>query len=347
MSNSKIKNKKFPAELRMDLASGDWIIVAPGRSKVRKNLKKSSRKKIIVSLKDCPFCNIKTQKKPTLIFSHGKKISLEGDIPDNWTTIVIPNLYPTIFSGNSLNERIEGGLYKRINAIGFHELVITRNHNKSLAQLSLKSIKEVFDTYQDRYLFLAKQKFVNYISIFHNHGFEAGASQPHPHSQIMTTPLIDADLRNALSNSWKYYKKHKKCLYCEMSKWEKKTKKRIVFENKDFLVICPFASKFKFQIIISPKKHSSSFEKINEEEKWSLAEAFQQALTKLYKTLGDPSYNFYLHTAPCDNKNHNYYHWHWTIIPKTSILGGFETGTRMEVSAIEPEKAAEILRKQK
>ncbi|PJE69264.1 DUF4931 domain-containing protein, partial [Candidatus Shapirobacteria bacterium CG10_big_fil_rev_8_21_14_0_10_38_14] len=38
--------------------------------------------------------------------------------------------------------------------------------------------------------------------------------------------------------------------------------------------------------------------------------------------------------------------WHWTILPKTAIPAGFEIGTRMEISTIEPEKAAEYLRKQ-
>ena len=131
-----------------------------------------------------------------------------------------------------------------------------------------------------------------------------------------------------------------------MSKWERKVKKRIVFENKDFLVICPFASKFMFQMIVSPKKHSPYFERITEKEKTSLAEAFQRALIKLYRAFDDPAYNFYLHTAPCDGKNYDYYHWHWTIIPKTSTWAGFEIGTMMEISSIEPEKAAEFLRKQ-
>jgi len=53
-----------------------------------------------------------------------------------------------------------------------------------------------------------------------------------------------------------------------------------------------------------------------------------------------------LHTAPCDKKDYPYYHWHWTILPKTSIPAGFEIGTRIEISTIEPEKAAEYLRKQ-
>jgi UDPglucose--hexose-1-phosphate uridylyltransferase len=98
-------------------------------------------------------------------------------------------------------------------------------------------------------------------------------------------------------------------------------------------------------MIISPKKHLPYFEKITEKEKWSLAEAFRVVFSKLYKTLHDPAYNFYLHTAPCDGKKHEHYHWHWTILPKTATWAGFEIGTRMEISTIEPEKAAKILRK--
>jgi len=122
--------------------------------------------------------------------------------------------------------------------------------------------------------------------------------------------------------------------------------KKNCFENKDFISVCPFASKAAFEVIISPKKHLSNFEKIGEKEKWNLAEAFQIVMKKLHKALNDPPYNFYLHTAPCDGKNYSYFHWHFTILPKTSIPAGFEIGTRMEISTIEPERAAAYLRRQ-
>ncbi|KKQ96740.1 MAG: Galactose-1-phosphate uridylyltransferase [Parcubacteria group bacterium GW2011_GWC2_39_11] len=131
-----------------------------------------------------------------------------------------------------------------------------------------------------------------------------------------------------------------------MNSWEIKNRERVVFENKEFMAVCPFASKMAFQVIISPKKHLSMFEEITEEEKLQLAEAFQIILGKIYKGLNDPPYNFYLHSAPCDGKDHSYYHWHWTILPKTSIWAGFEIGARMEISTIEPERAAEYLREQ-
>jgi len=344
--NEKFNQKKFPSELRFDLTSRDWVVIATGRAKRPETFKREKRKKEEVPKTLCPFCQISTQETPTLIFSHGKKIPPDMGIPKDWTTISIPNKFPAFLPFKKLNPRVEGKFYKTINAVGFHEVVVTRDHKKSMGQFSISQIKEVIDVYQERYLELMKEKFVDYVSIFHNHGAEAGASIAHPHSQIITTPLIDVDLKKALSNSRKYYRAHRKCIYCQMNNWEKKNKKRVVFENKDFLVICPFASKAAFELIISPKKHLAYFEKITEKEKKFLSEAFQIALNKLYEALNNPAYNFYLHTSPCDEKKYPFYHWHWTILPKTATWAGFEIGTRMEISTIEPEKAAEYLRKQ-
>ena len=340
--------QKFPSELRFDIASKNWVIIATGRAKRPEMFKKEKRTKDRIPKRDCVFCKIETQETPTLIFSNGKKVKLgpKGKIPKNWTTIVIPNKYPAFLQNSRLEERIEGNLYKTVRAIGSHEVVVTKDHDKHLALLPVERIKEVIDVYQSRYLSLMEQPFANYIAIFHNHGRDAGASIYHPHSQIIATPLIDTDVRTALVTAEKYSKEHRRCLYCQMAKWEMKVRKRIVFENKDFLVICPFASKMAFQTIISPKKHASNFERITGSQKKTLAEAFKIALYKLYKGLGNPAYNFYLHTAPSIGKEYPRYHWHWTILPKTAIHAGFELGAQMEISTIEPEKAAEYLRKQ-
>ena len=344
----KKSSKKAPSELRLDLVSKDWVVIATGRAKRPETFKREKKKKGLDSKKKCPFCRIHTQEEPTLVFANHRKHSFKSwdKLPKDWTTIVIPNKYPAFSPYSKLNKKTEGGVYQKMNAAGFHEVVITRDHDRHLGQFSVERTKEVFDAYQERYLDLMNEKFVNHISVFHNHGPAAGASIAHPHSQIITTPLVDVDLQNALSNSRLYNKEKKKCIYCRMNEWERRSKKRVVFENKNFSVICPFASKTAFQTIVSPKKHLSYYERATEEEKWDLAEAFHMAMAKIYKGLNNPDYNFYLHTAPCDGQTHDYYHWHWTILPKTGILAGFEIGTRMEISTIEPEKAAEYLRKQ-
>lgn len=346
----KSKEAKFPSELRLDLVSQDWVVIATGRAKRPETFKKEQAPSVCdekEEIEKCFFCNIETQEKPVLISEKGKISSpVKKNIPKDWTIAVVPNKFPAFLPHPDLDETVEGGIYKKMNAVGFHEVVVTRDHKKHMGQFSVEEIKEVVDAYQARYLALMKEKFVNNVSIFHNHGKTAGASVSHPHSQIITTPLVDVDLKNALLKSQSYSKEKKECVYCKMNEWELKVKKRIVFENEGFMAACPFASKMAFQTIVSPKKHSPYFEKITEDEKWQFSEAFQKALSKICKGLNNPDYNFYLHTAPCDFKSHDYYHWHWTILPKTSTWAGFEIGTRIEISTIEPEKAAEYLRSQ-
>ena len=131
-----------------------------------------------------------------------------------------------------------------------------------------------------------------------------------------------------------------------MLAWDRKEKSRIVYETDCFTAVCPFASRVAFEIRIYPNAHNAYFEHIEEHQKDCLAKVFRVVLRKLYKGLANPDYNYFLHTSPADGKKHDHYHWHFEILPKTSTWAGFELSTGIEISTIEPEKAAEHLRKQ-
>lgn len=331
--------------MRYDEVSKDWVVIAPGRGK-RPEAHKRQRIILHVDQNDCPFCNINGQSGALLVSANGKKVT--GEFPADWTLAVIPNKFPAFCATDkkTVCKQHIGPVYHLMDAVGFCEVVVTRDHDKHIGLMEVTRVEEIIAAYRERYLALKGKKFVNYISIFHNHGVEAGASQPHPHSQIITSPLIDVDLRNGLANSKKYFRKNKKCLNCEMTAWEKKDKARIVYENADFMAICPFAPKLAFEVIVTPKKHLPYFEKITDSQKKNLAEALSVTIKKICKGLGDPAYNFYLHTAPSDGKDYSYYHWHMTIMPRGAVFAGFELGARIEISTITPESAAEYLRNQ-
>ena len=338
---------KFASELRFDLVSGDWVVIATGRARRPETFKKDKKIQEHISPKNCVFCNLSTQEKPLLVFYDGKEVetTARGGVPKRWSVVSVPNKYPAFIHNHKMRESKEGP-YHKIDAVGFHEVVITRDHRKQIAQFTQTQIKEVIDVYQSRYLSLMKEKFVNYVSIFHNHGREAGASIAHPHSQIIAIPIMDPDIQSGLNHSREFFKKNKKCVHCLMSQWDIKNKARIVFENDDFVALCPFASRMAFEVVVAPKEHSAYFERITEKQKWAFAETIQIVTHKLCKGLNNPSYNFFIHTAPCDGKNYDFYHWHLCILPKTSTWAGFELCTGIEISTIEPEKAAEYLRKQ-
>ena len=329
------EQKKSASELRFDLVSKDWVVIATGRARRPEDFAGQKREKIEVETKDCPFCNLSSQEKPTLEY---KNSAGEAEVT------VVPNKYPAFAHSDSLGERAEGP-YSLMDGVGFHEVVITKDHKKTLAQMSPQEVRRVIDAYQERYLDLANEEFVNYVSIFHNNGHEAGASIAHPHSQIIAIPLIDPDLQGGINGSRQFFENQGECVHCKMLEWDLKDRRRIVFENKDFVVLCPFASHVAFELSIYPKEHHPYFERIKDAEKDSLAVALQVALEKLYKGLNDPAYNFFLHTAPADGKDYGHYHWHFEILPKTSTWAGFELGTGIEISTVEPEAAAEYLRK--
>ncbi|MDD5652298.1 MAG: DUF4921 family protein, partial [Candidatus Moranbacteria bacterium] len=228
---------------------------------------------------------------------------------------------------------------------GYHEVIVTRDHFKHFPDLTDIEVAEVFDAYQDRYLSLMNKKSVNYITIFHNYGKEAGASIAHPHSQLMAIPVISPYIRQELNGAEIDYKSNKRCVYCTIADYESKNKSRIVFENDKFIAFCPFSSRIAFEIWVMPKNHEPYFERITEEDKLSLAEVFRKALLAIKNTVNNPPYNFYIHTSPCDGKDYRHYHWHIEILPHTSTWAGFELETGIEISIIEPEKAAEALRK--
>jgi len=329
-------DNKSVSELRQDLVTGDWVVIATGRAKRPDEFAAFERIKNDSGIEKCLFEDpvASGQEPDTLIY-----YKEDGD----WTLRVFPNKYPS-FSRGKLPKKIESGPYFAMNGSGYHEIIATRDHYHHLQEMEDFEIAEVFDAFQDRYLDLMNRKSVNYIVIFHNYGKEAGASIAHPHSQLVAIPVISPYISQELQGSEIYYKKNKHCVYCTMAEYESEKKERVVFENDEFIAFCPFSSRAAFEVWVMPKKHQPYFERITNSEKIKLAEVFGKALNSIWLALKDPPYNFYIHTAPCDGKDYPRFHWHIEILPHTSTWAGFELETGIEISTIQPEVAAQYLR---
>jgi len=340
MSNKKENRKKESlTELRQDPVTHEWVVVATSRAQRPEDFNQNSRKKVVEDPdKKCFFCYPEEtgQKKDTLIYQNK-----QGD----WTLRVFPNKYPAFIRPQTgFIQHQEEGPYFKMDGVGYHEIVVTRDHKKPLAQLDILEIAEVIDAFQERYIDLMNQKSVNYIEIFQNHGQEAGASVVHPHSQIMAIPVIPSQAKTELKGAENYYRMNKQCVYCAIIDWEREKKERLVFENNEFFVFCPYASRVAFETWIIPKKHKPYFERVSQSEKLALAEVLKIALEKIYQALGDPAYNFYFRTSPADGQDYPHFHWHLEILPKTATWAGFELATGIEISTIQPEVAAKYLR---
>lgn len=328
------ENKNKPvSELRRDLVTGNWIVIAKGREE--RPHAHTAKQAPDDPIESCPFEDPQASGNAEPVLMYKDNIG--------WSLQVIPNKYPA-FSGGQCGIITKIGPYSVQDGKGFHEVVITREHTKHLALLPKEKVEEIFRAYKDRYMSLKKEDCVKYISIFHNHGRLAGATLTHPHSQLIAIPILPSDIRRSLSGSSIFYKKYGRCVHCAMLDFEREQKERIIFENKDFIAFCPFVSRDAYEVRIFPQEHKAYFEKITEKEIESLAESFQKVLASFYNKLGNPDYNFYLHTAPIDGKEFDQYHWHFEIRPKIETSAGFEFSTGVEIATVEPEKAAKLLK---
>lgn len=326
------------SQLRQDLVSGDWIVVAPGRTRRPHQAVKKPEKRKASPKAGCPFEN--PQKS-----GHEKPILVYGD-QKNWQIQVLENRYSLLTHKNICPIPLKHGPYLVEEAGGHHDLIITRDHDKNFPRLSKNEARQLFEAFRDRYLTLLNDKCLAYILILHNWGPRAGASVYHPHYQMIATPIIPPDVMHSLRGSEQYFKKHKRCVHCVMIDFEKKEKKRIVYENNSFIALTPWFSKNAFEARIFPKKHSPYFENTLDVEIDQAVDALQAVLKKLKKNLKDPDYNFFIHTAPIREKErYKIYHWHIEIVPKTNINAGFELGTGVEVNEVDPDTAAKLLRK--
>lgn len=336
----KLDKTKTISELRQDIVSSDWVVIATGRAK-KPHVFKSQPASFSQSKKNCPFENPQ-------ISGHGQPI-IEYFKPQSaeWFLQVVPNKYPAFTAKGVCQVFSKVGPYTVTNGYGFHELFILRDHSRyALSLYSKEELSELLRAYHERYMALSGEDCVQYITIFHNHGREAGSSLAHPHSQLIAMPVIPPDVAGSLNGSKRHFHETGHCVHCLMIEFEKNDGKRIIFENNHFIVFAPFVSRSAFEMRIFPKKHQSSFGFLTDKsERFELAEALRTALSKLYKGLNDPPFNFFIHTSPVGGDEFDHYHWHIEIVPKTSVWAGFELGTGIEISAITPEDAAKFLKK--
>lgn len=301
-------------ELRKHYFLNRWVLINPNRAKRPHQFKET---KLHKKMKNCLFC-------PGNEKLTGKEI---GRVGDPWRLRWFENKFPAVTEEGNSNI-IKNKFYTHANAFGYHEVIVeTPKHNKHIYDLNDNEFLELLKVYRNRHHELNSKKDIKFVSIFKNHGKNAGTSIEHSHSQVVAYGMIPEIIKEKISKSYK----KKKCLYCDIVKKEIKSK-RYCFSNKTFVAFCPYASRFHYEVWIIPKKHITNFD-MNDLQLKDLNKIFQKILKKL-KKLGC-SFNYYF-------QNHDKLHFHIEIIPRIENYAGFEWSTETIINPITPEAAAKF-----
>lgn len=327
-------------EFRKDLTSNEWILIASQRFKRPTNIISPKKSKVDVDyVEDCPFCfrNERLTPPEKAVYKNSPESLL-------WKMRVIPNMFPAVSSERSNESSLIDNLFKTTSGYGFHEVIIESPfHNQTIAKLKISEIECIIRAYHDRFEDLAKES-IKYIMLFKNQGELAGASIDHIHSQIIAIPVISEYIRRKDEIALNYFKKTERCLYCDLNKQELQLEDRILYQNDDFLVFHPYASRYPFETWISPKHHKASFRNISAKEITTLASILLETMVKIDRGLNRPDFNYLFYSAPIGEENSSYLHWYVQIVPRIHNVGGFEIGTGIYINTHAPEATAKYLK---
>jgi UDPglucose--hexose-1-phosphate uridylyltransferase len=332
-------------EFRRDPLHHTWVVFAPERQRRPQDFSPATRQHDALD----PFAEGNERLTPPEVYAIRPEKSNANET--GWRIRVVPNRYPALRVEGTL-EANPVGLYDRVAGIGAHEVIIeTPDSHLALEDLSVSGIAEIFACYRERIIDLEKDPRFQHIYVFKNVGPSAGASLAHAHSQLVALPLIPPFVEGKLLRAREHYQAKQRSLFKDILHTERADGSRLVAENDGYVLFCPYASRFPFELAIFPKRHHPEFISCTTQEFMDLAEILRFALQRLNAVLEKPGYNLLLHMAPLRRPDterfastrHDYC-WHLEIVPRFNSLAGFEIGLGAYINTVYPEEAARFLR---
>jgi UDPglucose--hexose-1-phosphate uridylyltransferase len=323
------------AEFRRDPISGNWIVSGYVMAKSG-------------AVGECPFCPGNESQTPS-------PVSEFKNTANEWQIRCFPAANPVFLADIDEAKKAEG-LYDKMGNVGAHEIVVeNRSHTKTLSGFAESELLLLMEFYMERILHLKQDSRFKYVQVFKNHGELAGSFLFHPHSHILAMPVVPQMIETELSNTKKHYLKKERCLFCDIIAQEVRQNKRLVSINTNFVAVCPFASRFPYEVRVLPRFHDDSFENsVDQSVMRDLASIMLDIMKRVEKVAN--AYTMVLHTSPNAYKDpygnddlpiSEYFHWHIEILPRDLRSSRFKRDDQFYVVSITPEEATNSLKTQK
>jgi UDPglucose--hexose-1-phosphate uridylyltransferase len=239
------------SELRQDPSTRDWVVIAPERG-LRPHLVAQPPARA-AGEPGCPFCAGHEAETPPEVW----RVPPERTAP--WQVRVVPNRFPMLAPDGTPRREVSADGFVRMPGTGRHEVIVeSPDHSADLARADNPSVAAVLEAYRARYRALRAEG-AGVILIFRNHGARAGTSIAHPHSQIVSAPVVPIQVRHRFDVAMQHYDDLGTCLYVDLLEREIHDGRRIVLETPEFVAFQPFAAVAPFETWIMPRVSQPAF----------------------------------------------------------------------------------------
>lgn len=332
---------KEHSHTRMNILTGEWVLVSPHR------MKRPWQGKVEeLPADDRPAYDPNCYLCPGNTRSDGSKNPLYTgtfSFVNDFSALLANSPDGEINKNNLLFGKSEKGICKVI--------CFSPDHNVTLPLMSEAAIEKVVELWQNEFETLSKDPAIKYIQIFENKGEIMGCSNPHPHGQIWASSSVPLELVKETKKQEEYFLHHRRSLLSDYVQLELIEQERIVLENGDFVALVPFWAVWPFETMIVSKRHLQNITQFSRSEKKAFV-CILKKLTAKYDNLFNISfpYSAGLHQNPVNEGKQTAWHFHMHFYPpllRSATVKKFMVGYEMLATAqrdITPEYAAATLR---
>lgn len=333
-------NSKEHSHTRLNILTGDWILVSPHR------MKRPWQGKV----ESLPADN-RPSYDPTCYLCPGNKRS-DGTVNPAYTdAYVFTNDFSALLPDTPEGGENENGLLVSNSERGICRVIcFSPDHSLTLPVMGEEAIVKVVQLWKKEFSDLAQNEHIKYIQIFENKGEIMGCSNPHPHGQIWASSSVPLELTKETTQQKNYFEQHGKSLLSAYLDVELQKKERIVVENEHFVALVPYWAVWPYETMLVSKRHVQTVTQFTAEEELALAQILKQ-LTCKYDNLFNVSFPYSggMHQAPVNDGAHPEWHWHMHFYPpllRSATVKKFMVGYEMLANPqrdITPEMAAATL----
>jgi UDPglucose--hexose-1-phosphate uridylyltransferase len=340
------------SDLRHDPIDDTWVTMAGNRrSRPMEYQQVSQRRKAMI----CPFCRGNEVETTAAIAVYGNEAEPldESKGPVDWLSRVISNKYPSFStatnddaqepSTGSGGQRQVPPPFRISGNPGRQELIIpSPRHLVSIGELTDQELEVSFFALQQRVAAMNVEENIEHAMLFLNCRPDAGASLGHIHWQLIGSPLVSSFLQRRIDREQSHQDEFGESIVKRLVDWEIKQQDRVIRQTKHFAIVCPFASRFPFQVNIVPLNPDISFQDCSAVVRDELAWHCRDIVGRLEILLEDSAYNILLQSPVAERTNQD--PWYLQIFPRITKPAGFELGTDLWINPVLPESAARALR---
>ncbi|WP_109833155.1 UDP-glucose--hexose-1-phosphate uridylyltransferase [Reichenbachiella versicolor] len=329
------------AHRRLNILTGEWVLVSPHRSKRpwQGKTEEAAKSEGVSYDPNCFLCPGNTR--------------INGEVnPDYKDVFVFQNDFGALQADVPAGGIDEDDLFIAESEQGICRVIcFSPDHSQQLGSMPIEGIVKVVKEWKAQYKELGSMDFINHVQIFENKGEIMGCSNPHPHGQIWAQKNIPNEVEKESRNQLAYYEKTGRSMLADYLAKELEKQERIIYENDHFVALVPFWAVWPFEAMIVSKRHLTNIMELTEAEEEGYADCLKTLAAKYDKVFDCPfPYSAGIHQAPTDGKDYPEWHLHMHFYPpllRSATVKKFMVGYEMMAGPqrdITAEGAAKILR---